>query len=594
MNDDATKPGDHPSTATAPRRREMLKALAAAGAVSAVFGRALVALADEKAAVTDEMIRQAEWVSGIALDDAQRKLMLDDVNETLQGYAKSRAVAIDNGVAPALMFDPAPFTAPGVDRGRVTSPGRPAPRVGGDDDMAFASVADLGALLRARKISSVDLTKLYLKRLDRYDPILKVSITRTTDLALEQAAKADREMAGGHDRGALHGIPWGVKDLFAVPGFPTTWGAEPYRDQVRKERATVVSRIDEAGGVLLAKTAVGALAWGDVWFGGMTRNPWKTEQGSSGSSAGSASGTAAGLFGFAIGTETLGSVVSPSTRCGTTGLRPTFGRVSRFGAMALSWSMDKVGVLARSAEDCALVFGAIHGADPLDASAVTQPFSWPSPRAPRSLRVGYVKSLFDEDRGAEIKDEAQKARAREWQEIDDRALEALRTLGIELVPIALPKSYPLDGLGVILRAEAATAFDELTRTGRVAELKRQTADAWPNVFRQAQLIPAVEYLRANRIRRLVMTEMEQIMSGIDLYVSPTYSGSNLLLTNLTGHPQVVFPDGFRASDGTPVSLTLTGRLFGEAEILSVARSFQQATDHHLRRPDIKPPVEPAT
>ncbi|HZE89318.1 MAG TPA: amidase, partial [Verrucomicrobiae bacterium] len=398
MNDDAMTTAESLSPGTSSRRRELLKGLAAAGAVSAVFGRALVALADEKAAVTDEMIRQAEWISGIALDDAQRKLMLDDVNETLQGYAKSRAVVIDNGVAPALMFDPSPFTAPGVDRGRVISPARPAPRVSGDDDTAFASVADLGALLRARKLSSVDLTKLYLARLDRYDPILKVAITRTTDLALEQAAKADRELSGGRDRGALHGIPWGVKDLFAVPGFPTTWGAEPYRDQVLKERATVVSRIDEAGGVLLAKTAVGALAWGDVWFGGMTRNPWKTEQGSSGSSAGSASGTAAGLFGFAIGTETLGSVVSPSTRCGTTGLRPTFGRVSRFGAMALSWSMDKVGVLARSAEDCALVFGAIHGADPLDAFAVTQPFSWPSPRAVRQLRVGYVKSLFDEDR----------------------------------------------------------------------------------------------------------------------------------------------------------------------------------------------------
>jgi Asp-tRNA(Asn)/Glu-tRNA(Gln) amidotransferase A subunit family amidase len=259
--------------------------------------------------------------------------------------------------------------------------------------------------------------------------------------------------------------------------------------------------------------------------------------------------------------------------------------------MALAWTMDKVGVIARSAEDCAAVFGAVHGADGHDPTAVTRPFDWPIDRDVRALRVGYVRSLFDEDRSADVKDETQKARVREWQEIDRRAIEGLKSIGIDLIPVDLPKTYPVEALSFILGAEAATAFDEVTREGKVAEMVRQTADAWPNVLRQSRLIPAVDYLRANRVRRLVMEEMAETMKQVDLYVSPAFAGNNLLLTNLTGHPQVVVPDGFRASDGTPVSLTFTGRLYGEAEILAVAHAFQSATDHHLKRPEIKPPVE---
>jgi len=573
-------------------RRKLLTYLAAGGAASAVFGRALVALADEKPAVTAEMIQKAEWIAGIKLDDEKRKLMLEDVASTLEDFRKIRAFSIDNGVSPAVVFDPAPsMAAPPGDRGRVRPREVEARRPPADDDLAFAGVAMLSALLRTRQISAVELTRLYLGRIDRYDPILRAVITRTGDLALELAERADGDLSRGVHRGPLHGIPWGLKDLFAVPGYRTTWGSRPFKDQTRAEKATVAARLEEAGAILVAKTAVGELAWGDVWFDGMTRNPWKTDQGSSGSSAGSAAGTAAGLFGFAIGTETLGSVVSPCTRCGATGLRPTFGRVSRHGAMALAWTMDKVGVIARSAEDCALVFGAIHGADGLDPTAVTRPFDWPLGRDVRTLRVGYVRSLFDADRGADVKDEAQKARIREWQEIDRRALDALRSIGITLLPIELPKTYPVEALSFILGAEAATAFDELTREGRDAEMVRQTADAWPNVFRQSRLIPAVDYLRANRVRRLVMNEMEETMRQIDLYVSPTYAGDNLLLTNLTGHPQVAVPEGFRPSDGTPVSLTFTGGLYGETELLAVAHAFQQATDHHLKRPEIKPPVE---
>lgn len=567
--------------------------LAAGGAASAVFGRAVLALAEDKSAVTSEMIERAEWIAGLKLDGEKRKMMIDDLNETLDAYRRLRALPIDNGVAPAVVFDPSPMAAPaGGERGNVRGPELEVSRPpGGEDDLAFASVAELAALIRSRQISPVELTRLYAKRIDRYDPILRAVITRTDALALEQAERADREIARGRYRGPLHGIPWGVKDLFAVPGYRTTWGSKTFKDQTRKEKATVVARLEEAGAALLAKTAVGELAWGDVWFDGMTRNPWKTDQGSSGSSAGSASGTAAGLFGFAIGTETLGSVVSPCTRCGTTGLRPTFGRVSRYGAMALAWTMDKVGVIARSAQDCALVFGAVHGADGLDPTAVTRPFTWPFGRDVRTLRVGVVKSLFDEDRSADAKDDAAKARVREWQEIDRRALGVIEKIGFELIPIELPKTYPVEALSFILGAEAGTAFDELTRGGRDAEMVRQTADAWPNVFRQSQLIPAVEYLRANRVRRLIMEEMEELMRRVDLYVSPTYAGNNLLLTNLTGHPQVVLPDGFRAGDGTPVSLTFTGGLYGEAELLAAAHAFQEATDFHLKRPEVRPPVE---
>ena len=574
-------------------RRRVLKALTAAGAGSVVFGRALEVLAAGGPEVTADMIRRAEWISGLSFTDADRELMLEGTNRSLENYARLREVRLDNSIPPAIRFDPAPLApAPGPAQSVGDAPDglppgeRPARRPATDDDLAFAPVADVAPLLRARKVSSVELTRLYLERLRRFDPVLRCVINYTEDLALHQAEAADREIATGRYRGPLHGVPWGAKDLLAVPGHPTTWGASPYEDQIRPEKATVAARLEKAGAVLVAKLSVGALAWGDVWFGGTTMNPWNTKQGSSGSSAGPSSATAAGLVGFAIGTETWGSIVSPCTRCGATGLRPTFGRVSRYGAMALSWSMDKIGPIARSVEDCALVFRAIHGSDGRDATAVDRPFIWPPERGLDRLRVGFVPSLFEEDRTGQADDETEAEGLREWREFDLRSLDTLRGLGAELVPMKLPATYPVSALGLILSAEATTAFDALTRSGRDDLLTRQSSDAWPNVFRQAQLIPAVEYLRANRIRTLVMREMETTLSGVDVYVTPTFGGVNLLLTNLTGHPTVVVPNGFRSHDGTPTSITFTGKLFGESNVLAVARAYQTATEFHLRRPPL--------
>lgn len=596
-------------------RRGALKVLAAGGAGAAVFSRALEVLAQEATEVTPEMIDRAAWISGLEFTDDEKALMLEGVRETLSDYAALRDVALDNDVAPALHFriasagpggcspsvarpgrtPPRPPTGTGVSVGARPIPSQ-ASRPSSDQDLAFLPVSELSALLRSRQVSSEELTRLYLERLERWDPELRCVITLTPELALEQARRADRDSAAGRWRGPLHGVPWGAKDLLAVPGYPTTWGAAPYRDQVRHETATVAARLEEAGAVLVAKLSVGALAWGDVWFGATTKNPWNTEQGSSGSSAGPGAATAAGLVGFSIGTETWGSIVSPATRCGVTGLRPTFGRVSRYGCMALAWSMDKIGPMARSVEDCALVFDAIRGRDGLDPAAVDgPPFSWPLPGGIRSLRVGFVPSLFDDPEEPDTADlEPQQARqAREewrreieWRALDRRTLDVLRGIGFDLVPVELPDEYPVSALSLILTAEAAAAFDDLTRSGRDDLLVRQAENAWPNVFRQAQLIPAVEYLRANRIRTLAMRAMERQVENVDVFVAPTFAGDHLLLTNLTGHPAVVLPNGFRAEDGTPTSITFTGRLFGEGPLLAVAHAYQQATEFHRRRPPL--------
>lgn len=571
-------------------RRQVLKLVSALGVGSAVFARALEALAQDRPKVTEEMIKQAEWIAGLELDDEKRKLMVKGMNESIASYDKIRKVAIDNSVPPAVAFRP--ISGPPGSRPRHLPRWLPvsSAKPGSEDDVAFAPVTHLAAWLRTRQVSSVELTKLYLARLKKFNPLLECVVTFTENVAMKQAEQADRELAAGRWRGPLHGVPWGAKDLLAVPGYPTTWGAPPYKDQVRPEKATVVERLEKAGAVLVAKTAVGSLAWGDVWFGGVTKNPWNPKQGSSGSSAGSASATAAGLVGFALGTETLGSIVSPCTRCGATGLRPTFGRVSRYGAMALAWSMDKIGPIARSAEDCALVFNAIHGNDPKDASVADSVFIWPLRRDVITLRIGYVPQLFEEDRSREVKDEEQKKLVRQTQEHERKALEVLKGLGFKLTPIQLPDTYPVRDLGFILDAEAAACFDELTRSGKDALLVRQKEDSWPNTFRQGQLIPAVEYIRANRIRTLVMQEMEKLMAEVDVYVTPPFGGANLLLTNLTGHPQVVLPNGFR-SNGTPSSITFTGKLYGETELLAVARAYQAATDFHTKRPKLEPPLE---
>jgi Asp-tRNA(Asn)/Glu-tRNA(Gln) amidotransferase A subunit family amidase len=526
--------------------------------------------------ISAEDINGAIRNAGLDYSDDELDLMLEGVNELREDYVAIRTVPLDNSVSPALHFDP---RLPGFnyDPGpRQFRPSRPTPvSVPPDlEELAFLPVTQLAQLIRTQKVTSVALTEMYIERLKRHDQTLYCVITLTAERAMEQALRADREIAEGRYRGPLHGIPWGAKDLLAVSGYPTTWGATPYKEQRFDEDATVVRRLDAAGAVLVAKLTMGALANGDVWFGGTTRNPWNPEEGSRGSSAGSSAAVAAGLVGFAIGTETRGSILSPCTRCGATGLRPTFGLVSRHGAMALSWSMDKIGPICRAVEDCALVFEAIHGPDGRDETVIDMPFSWDVDRDPSDLRVGYLRSAFEAE-----PDENQ----REWHEFNLATLEAVRSMGIELVPLELPE-VPISALGFILRVEAAAAFDEMTRTNLDDSLVRQDPSAWPNRLRSARAVPAVEYIQANRVRRIAMREMARNLEGIDVYISPT-RGDNLRITNLTGHPAVVVPNGFRAN-GTPTSVTFCGNLFRDSEALLLARAYQEATGFHLRHPQL--------
>jgi Asp-tRNA(Asn)/Glu-tRNA(Gln) amidotransferase A subunit family amidase len=407
------------------------------------------------------------------------------------------------------------------------------------------------------------------------------------------------EIAAGRYRGPLHGIPWGAKDLLAVRGYKTTWGAGPYKDQVIDMDAEVVRRLDAAGAILVAKLTLGELAQGDVWFGNgptdagpqettrkgqRTRNPWNVQQGASGSSAGPGSATAAGLVGFSIGSETLGSISSPATRNGVTGLRPTFGRVPRTGAMALSWTMDKLGPMCRSVEDCALVLDAIHGPDGVDLTVHDRPFRWNASMPLKDIRVGYVKAAFDQPE----RDAANAQRVlHATKSFDDAALAAIRGLGVNLIPVTLPDA-PFGAMGIILTAEAAAAFDELTRSNRDKELVQQGRGDWANTFRTARFIPAVDYINANRQRTLAMQQWDALMETVDVIVSPTTAAglNQLQATNLTGHPSVILPHGFR-DDGTPVSLTFLGALFGEDKMLRVADAYQRATSFHTRRPEVK-------
>ena len=530
----------------------------------------------EPGPITTDHIAAAEVIMGLPFTPAERELMLPGANQILTHYDELRAVDLPNQVAPALQFNPQipaplaelPINPPLFIPSLSIPLDEPPPMPEHIEQLAFAPIAHLAYFLRSGQITSQALTKMYLTRLKRYGPEIECVVTITEELALELARRADAELAAGHDRGPLHGIPWGAKDLLATKGYPTTWGAMPYRDQVIEQDATVVRKLTDAGAVLVAKLTMGALAWGDVWFGGKTRSPWDLEQGSSGSSAGSGAATAAGLVAFAIGTETHGSIVSPSTNCGLSGLRPTFGRVSRTGAMALSWSMDKIGPMCRSVADCVHVFNAIYGPDGVDLTVTERPFVWEPELDLQKLRIGYTPKEFE----AEY----------EGQANDLASLDVLRAMGVELIPIELP-DYPLKAMNFILSVEAAAAFDELTRSNRDDLLVRQIADAWPNRFRQARLIPAVEYVQANRLRMLVMQQMAQLMADVDLYLSPALHGANLLLTNLTGHPSVVVPNGFRAN-GLPSTITFTGRLYEEATVLAAAKAYQDATEHHLQHP----------
>ncbi|HBY58560.1 MAG TPA: amidase [Solibacterales bacterium] len=518
------------------------------------------------------MLAAAESLMGLKFTDPQRDMILTGLKAQAAGYDALRKANLSNSVPPALVFDPRPvgFAMPTLRRAPRWS-AVPAPAVPQNlEDLAFASASELAALIKARKVTSEQLTRMYLARIKRYDPKLHAVITLTEDLALRQARQADQEIAAGKYRGPLHGLPYGLKDLFATKGIKTTWGSGAHKDQIIDEDATVVRKLRDAGAVLIAKTTLGELAMGDRWFGERTRNPWKLDQGSSGSSAGSASITAAGLAAFGIGTETLGSIVSPATRCGVAGLRPTFGRISRHGAMALSWANDKIGPLCRRVEDCAMVFHAIQGPDGKDQAVVEAPFNYNAAVDLKKLRVGYLKNDFDK---------APRGKAQ-----NDASLALLRKLGADLKPIELP-AYDGAVLRLILEAESAAAFDDLTRSGRDALLVQQERSAWPNFFRTARYIPAVEYIQATRVRYQLIQDMHKLMSEVDVYVAPSFSGGNLGLTNNSGHPAVVVPNGFN-QDGTPTSITFTGRLYDEALVLAVARQYQEAAGFYKQRPKL--------
>ncbi|MGD2244986.1 MAG: amidase [Candidatus Aminicenantes bacterium] len=537
-----------------------------------VFGGAFALYYFKGRKITTSDIASAEKISALHFTAKERKMMLDGVRRNSIRYERLRNTSLENHVPPALLFNP---VLPGMEFERKQSPLKytiPSDVQIPDnfEDLAFYPVTALAQLIKSRTISSTELTQLYLNRLKKFGPRLNCVITLTEELALKQAKRADEEIAAGKYRGPLHGIPWGAKDLLSAKRIKTTWGAMPYKDQVIDEDATVVRRLEEAGAVLVAKLSMGALAMGDVWFGGRTRNPWDPEQGSSGSSAGSAAASAAGLVGFSIGTETLGSIISPSTRCNVTGLRPTFGRVSRYGAMALSWSMDKIGPICRTVEGCALVFHAIFGPDGKDLTIADLPFNWNPSTELKDIRIGYLKKAFERENDDKKNNEA--------------ALEVLRGLGVELIPFDLP-DFPVYNISFILRVEAAAAFDELTRSNRDDLLVRQTGGAWPNTFRQARLIPAVEYIQANRLRTLLMQEMAQKMEGIDVYIAPRRGGANLLITNLTGHPAVLVPSGHNEK-GRPTPISFIGDLFEEAKTLRTAKAFQDAMGFHLKHPDL--------
>ncbi|AIZ64804.1 amidase [Hymenobacter sp. DG25B] len=527
--------------------------------------------------ITVPMVRAAQQLIGLNFPDAQLDSARRDLLDYRNNYLAVRQVQLPNSVIPAVSFDPRPLrlrassSAPPTDFRRLPKMGKvvlPTNR----DELAYYSVRQLGELLRTRQITSEELTTFFLARLRRYNQKLFCVTSFTEELALQQARTADAEIKRGRYRGPLHGVPYGIKDLFSTKTYRTTWGSVPYKEQVLQEDAAVVIRLQEAGAVLVAKFTLGELAMGDVWYGGKTRTPWDITKGSSGSSAGSAAAVSAGLVPFAIGTETLGSIVSPSTACGVTGLRPSFGRISRYGAMALSWTMDKPGPIARSAEDCATVLGALTGPDPRDPATLLAPagFQYAFEGSVKKLRVGYLKTDF--------------AQLYSNQAHDQTTLTVLRQLGVELVPLELP-DLPAVDLTFGLTAEAAAAFDELTRSGQDRLMVQQSRDAWPSIFRSSRFIPAVEYLQAQRVRTLLIEEMDKRLLGLDAYVAPSFAGANLILTNLTGHPAVAVPNGFNAS-GLPTSITFCAPLYGEARLLALVKAYQDATDFDEKHPPL--------
>ena len=611
-------------------RRRFLATFSGMGFGSTLLPGVLWALAEGKSEITEAMMEQAAAIADVPVPTDQRKALLETLNERVKGYEEIHKLNIANSVPPALVFDPVlPSTKFETEKRPMKISAAPAAAARGVpknlEDVAFWSARELAELVRTKKVSSTALTQMYLERLKRYDRQLHFVITLTEDRALTKAKEADRDLSAGKYRGPLHGLPWGAKDLLAVAGYRTTWGAGGFEEQKFDEDATVVKRLDKAGAVLVAKLSLGALAMDDRWFGGKTRNPWNPAQGSSGSSAGSASATAAGCVAFAIGSETLGSISSPSTRCGCTGLRPTFGLVPRTGAMALSWSMDKLGPICRSVEDTALVLDAIYGPDGQDRAVKSAAFNWNAQLDWKKLRIGYLKDDFEkpfqrpeeqskpesqlspEDKKRRDEQKARSEERRAQVDYDRKfqraALEKLAAMGVKLEPLALPK-FPYDAMVPLLDAEAAAAFDELTRSGRDKLLTEQGPDDWPTNFRAARFIPAVEYIQANRARMMAMEAVARVFSDFDVIVAPT-NGQQLVVTNLTGHPALILPNGFRGEDapaakknekgeiegnyggpGTPVSLTFLGQLYGEETLLAFARAYQNATDFHTRHPNL--------
>ena len=527
----------------------------------------------ENQPITVEIVKQAEKIMGLEFTSAEADSMLIELTDTRKNFEDIRKVELKNEVSPALLFNPLPVGFE-FEKGQSSFKASDLKSVkmpSDKNDLAFYNVRQLAELIHTKKISSVELTKFYLERLKKYYPQLQCVVTLTEDLALKQAARADAEIATGKYRGLLHGIPYGAKDLLAKKGYKTTWGSVPYKGQMLDYDAVVVERLEKAGAVLCAKLTLGELAWGDVWFGGTTKNPWNLKRGSSGSSAGSASSVSAGLLPFAIGSETLGSIVSPSSECGDTGLRPTFGRVPRTGAMALSWSMDKLGPICRTVEDCAIVFNAIYGKDGKDLTVMDAPFQFDGTKKDlKGIKIGFLKSDFEGKYGN--------------KKTDSLTLIMMKKLGATLIPMELP-SLPSNDISFLLTVEGAAAFDDLTRSGKDDLMVRQVKNAWPNAFRAARFVPAVEYIQANRHRSLLIQDFHKKLGDIDVYLSPALSGKNLTMTNLTGHPCVVLPNGFRP-EGRPTSITFMGKLFGEGKLLQVAKIYQDATDFHLKHPKL--------
>jgi len=550
-------------------RRRFVECLSAAGLGSALLPGALAAVAQDAATITIDMLQSAMKIAGLSFTTDEQKRLLEKLNGArgyLAGFERLRTANLGD-TQPAIVFNPVP---PGK---RLPTERRPLRRQhldvsmpGSDEALAFLPLTHLSRLVESRRVTPSELTKLYLARLKKFDPQLHCVVSLTEELALRQAKQADEEIAAGAYRGPLHGIPFGLKDLLAVRGTKTTWGMSPFKDRVIDADATVYSRLARAGAILVAKLSTGALAVTAQWFGGLTRNPWNTEQDASGSSAGPGSATAAGLVGFSIGTDTGGSIIQPSTRNGISGLRPTFGRVSRYGAMTLAWTQDTIGPMCRSAEDCALVLDAIHGPDGKDNTVLDVPFNWDASADVTKLRVGYLRTVAEGEGADEIRRNT------------DAALGVIRSLGVSVVPFELP-AVPIEAIDFIRYAETAAAFDDVTRAGVLTQVEQGPEQSRrPDEIRSAYFIPAVEFIQANRLRMRVMQQVDEALGTLDLFV-----GSYQALTNRTGHPVISLPNGF--SRGSPTALHLTGKLFGEQEILLLAHAFQARTDFHLQHPN---------